>query len=162
MSMVDWIHGTSYATAIRESQVIYPLLQCVHIIGIGMFVGGVVLVNLRLAGLGRDIALVDFSRHAMRVAWIGLAMILVAGIHMGGSFIDVFAVSTVMRLKLLLVILAIGNAVIIQRGIAGTNASWLVTPPNAAQARNWATIGIAVLLTIITLGKLLAYIGGKD
>lgn len=162
MTPVEWLHGTAYATAIRESQVIYPLLQCVHILGISMFVGAVAAVNLRVAGIGRAVGLVDFSRHAMRIAWIGLALILITGLNMATGFVDVFVASTVMRLKLLLVVLAIVNAVIIHRNSVGTGARWISMPPNGARARTWTSIGIAALLTIITLGKLLAYIGGKD
>jgi hypothetical protein len=161
-SIIEQIYGTSYATAIRESQVIYPLLQCGHIIGIGMFVGAVMLVNLRIAGAGLTINLVDFSRHAMRGAWIGLLLILGSGLPMAGSYITVFAVNPVMGLKLTLVMAAICNALIIYCATAGADARWLRDPPDPAHARKWAALGISVLLTIISLGKLLAYIGGKD
>lgn len=163
MSLIEWVQNSTYAAEIRESQYIYPLLQCIHITGIGMFAGSVALVNLRLAGIGRAVPLIDFSRHAMQVAWLGLALILLTGVNMALSFIEVFAVSPVMQAKLCLVVLAIGNAVIIQRNIAGgDHAVWMLAPPSAAKARGWVTIGIAVLIAVITLGKLLAYIGGKD
>ena len=163
MSLVEVIHNSAYAAHIRESQYIYPLMQCVHITGLAMFAGGVALVNVRVAGLGSAVPLVDLGRHAMRVAWIGLAMIVLTGVNMAASFLEVFAVSTVMQVKLGFILLALANAVILQRGLAGAGgAPWAISPPDPAAARKSAALGIAVLLTIITLGKLLAYIGGKD
>lgn len=163
MSLVEVIHNSAYAAHIRESQYIYPLLQCVHIIGLSMFAGGIGLINARVSGLGASVGLVDFTRHAMRIAWIGLALILVTGINMTASFIEVFAVSTVMQAKLAVIALVLANALIIQRGVAGAGRSaWALNPPNPAAARKWAAIGIVALLVVITLGKLLAYIGGKD
>jgi hypothetical protein len=79
---------------------------------------------------------------------------------MAASFMEVFAVSTVMQAKLAAVGLALVNAAVIQRGLSG--GAWARTEPDPARARKWAAIGIVVLMTIITLGKLLAYIGGKD
>lgn len=167
MSFVDLVHHSAYAAHIRESQYIYPLLQCVHITGIGMFAGGVALVNLRLSGLGGAVTAFDFARHAMRVAWLGLALIVLTGLNMAGAFMQVFAASTVMQVKLVFILLAVVNAAIIQRGISGVGTGgeatrWAISPPNPKVARNWAAAGITVLVVIITLGKLLAYIGGKD
>lgn len=163
MSFVDLVHNSAYAAHIRQSQYIYPLLQCVHITGIGMFAGGLTLINLRLAGFGGAVPAVDFTRHAMRIAWLGLALIVLTGTNMAGSFMQVFAASTVMQAKLGVIVLALANAVIIQRGIAGGDmARWATSPPDAKAARKWAALGITALLVIITLGKLLAYIGGKD
>lgn len=163
MSIVEMIHASAYAEHIRESQYIYPLLQCVHITGIGMFAGGLSLINLRLAGVGGQVGLAEFARHAMRIAWIGLALIVVTGINMAASFMQVFAVSAVLQTKLAVILFAIANAVIVQRGIAGgAGARWVLNPPPSEKTRKWAVAGIAVLVVIITLGKLLAYIGGKD
>lgn len=160
-AFVAWVHATETATVIRESQVIYPLLQCVHILGIGLFAGGVIMTNLRVVGAGQAIALGDFAQHAMRVAWIGLAMILGTGLFMAASFIDVFWVSTVMQLKVIAVLFAVANAVVLQRFLVAPSGSPIPVEPDA-RARALAATGIAVLLAIITLGKLLAYIGGKD
>lgn len=68
-----------------------------------------------------------------------------------------------MQVKLGFILLALANAVILQRGLAGAGgAPWAISPPDPAAARKWAALGIAVLLTMITLGKLLAYIGGNE
>lgn len=163
MALVELIHNSAYAAHIRESQFIYPLLQCAHIIGLSMFAGGVGLSNARVSGVGAGVGLVDFASHAMRIAWIGFAIVLVTGINMAASFLEVFAVSTVMQAKLCVIALVLVNAAVIQRGIAGADRSpWAVSPPDPAAARKWAAAGVAALLVVITLGKLLAYIGGKD
>lgn len=161
--MIEWLQASAYAAQIRESQFIYPLLQSVHICAIAMFAGSMMLVNLRLAGVGRSIPLLDFNRHVLPVAWLGVALFGLTGLNMAVGFIEVFAVNPVMQTKLVLVGFAIANAAFIQRNVSGgSSARWAIAPPSEGQARAWGAICISILLTLIILGKLLAYIGGKD
>lgn len=159
---VHAINESAFAVSIRESQSAYPLLQVVHIIGISLFAGGMIFANLRVAGVGQRVPLVDFVRYCTRTALFGLALVLVAGLSMYASFAEVFYVSTVMRTKLALLLLAFANLTILVRGSRGDNPRWHDAAPDPQRARKWATLGIAICLSLITLGKLLAYIGGKD
>lgn len=160
--MIEWLHATQFATYIRESNDIYPFLQCVHIVGIGMFLGAVGSVNLRLAGLGSAVGLGDFAAHAMRVAWVGLALILMTGVPMFVSFINVFAISTVMRIKFAFIAIVVVNAIVLQRRLIGPGAAWTVQLPDRRALLTGVILASSAMLTLITLGKLLAYIGGKD
>lgn len=160
--MIEALNNSGFAVAVRESQVIYPLLQFSHIIGFSLFAGGVVLANLRVAGVGSNVSLVEFVRYAVRVALAGFAMVLAAGLAMFVAFSEVFSKSEVMGLKMGLLLLALGNVAILQRGVSGANPGWATAPPNSVAARKWVALGVALFVALVVLGKLLAYIGGKD
>ena len=160
--MIHAIHMSGLSVAIRESQLIYPLLQVAHIVGISLFAGGTIFANLRVAGVGRNVPLVDFIRYTTRISTLGLALVVTAGALMFAAFADVFFVSTVMRIKLLILLLALANLSILRRRVSGPEPIWRTTPPDPVAARKWCAIGITVFLALVTLGKLLAYIGGKD
>lgn len=160
--MLHAIYESGFAVAIRESQTIYPMLQVVHIIGLSLFAGALMFANLRVAGVGGNVPLVEFVRYATRLALAGIAIVLVTGSLMFAAFADVFVVSTVMRFKLILVLLALANFGLLWRNVSGPDPIWTRAPADPAAARKWAALAIIVLLAIVTLGKLLAYIGGKD
>lgn len=160
--IVHAINDSAFAIGMRESQSAYPLLQVIHIIGFSLFAGGMIFANLRVAGVGQKVPLVDFVRYCTRISMAGLALVLVAGLSMYASFAEVFYVSTVMRTKLVVLLLAFANLAILVRGSGGVSPRWHEVPPDSKRARNWAALGIAACLLLITLGKLLAYIGGKD
>lgn len=162
MSWVTVLHETALAEQVRDSQYLYPLLQCVHVVGLSMFAGSLALVNLRLAGVGQAVALHDFARHALRIAWLGFVMVLITGASMAVGFIDVFSVSTVMQIKLTLVALLLINALVLQQKTACAQAPWAIKPPAPRVVRCWVTVAITLIFTVVALGKLLAYIGGKD
>lgn len=162
MSIITWMQESAYATGIRESSLAYPLFQVVHIWGVGLFAGALGFANLRLSGVANNLNLIEFTRHAMRIAWLGLALILFAGLNMAYSFIAVFSISPVFGLKMACFALILINAFYIQKNIQGENAIWISSPPDAKKVKTWASLCIALLFIIIALGKLLAYIGGKD
>lgn len=163
--IVEAIHALNeapIAAAIRESQSAYPLLQVVHIVGFSLFIGAMTFANLRVAGAGSKVPLLDFVRYSTRIALFGLALVLLAGGAMFISFADIFFVSDVMRLKLIVLVVALGNLVILVRGSLGSSPRWFDQAPDPVRARKWVALSITACLLIITLGKLLAYIGGKD
>ncbi len=160
--MIQAINGSGLAVLIRESLVIYPLLQVSHILGLSLFAGAVFVANLRLVGVGGNLPLVDLVRYCVRVAGVGLAILAVAGVLMAIGFAEVFYVSPVMRLKLAVLLIAIANFVVLWRGSVSVSAPWRSAAPDRSKAGLWVAVGIAALLTLVTLGKLLAYIGGKD
>jgi hypothetical protein len=160
--MIQAINASGFAVTIRESQLIYPFLQVGHLVGLCLFAGGVLVANLRLVGIGARLPLVDLVRYCARVAAVGGVILAIAGLLMVTAFAEVFYASWVMRTKLLVVLVAATNLVVLWQGSAGPAAKWRLAAPDPGKARIGVIIGIAALLTLITLGKLLAYIGGKD
>jgi hypothetical protein len=52
LSLCQWIHQTPLSIAIRESIWVYPILNVLHCVGILLVAGTIVVVDLRLLGLG--------------------------------------------------------------------------------------------------------------
>jgi hypothetical protein len=157
MSLIERIDASAYAEWIRNSDVLYPWLQVLHIIGLTLVVGSLIVSNVRLLGAGQSLPLRDFSRHLYRWVLLGALLILLTGTHMGLSFFAVFAINPVMWIKLGLLALAIVVNVPLYRW------AFAAVPQPAGGARKaLAVLSITLLLSIIVMGKLLAYIGGKD
>jgi lysylphosphatidylglycerol synthetase-like protein (DUF2156 family) len=48
----QWIENTGLGEAIRESKWLFPVIESVHLLGLAMIGGAILVVDLRLAGLG--------------------------------------------------------------------------------------------------------------
>jgi hypothetical protein len=48
----EWVYQTSLGEMIRESTWLFPIIEAVHLLGFGLTLGAVLLVDLRLLGAG--------------------------------------------------------------------------------------------------------------
>ena len=137
----QWASGSSIA---------YPLASVVHLLGLVMLVGGIGIVDLRVAGAFRSLPLEPLTRALTPIAIGGLLLMVPSGATMVAADAAV-AQSTVFRWKLGLIGVALANAAIFRllwRGQMGD-------PPIIA--RLMAAGSILLWLTIGALGRMIAY-----
>jgi hypothetical protein len=86
LNFVQWLQSTGYATAIRESWYVYPTIMSLHLVGIAMFGGLILVTDLRLLGVvmrKRPVAdVIEGLRSAKR--W-GLLLVVTCGFLMFSS-----------------------------------------------------------------------------
>ncbi len=138
--------------ALRESYLVYPLVNTLHIVGIALLFGAIVPLDLRLAGWRRDEAPLDgLSRLLLPVAISGFLLAALAGLLLFATDARAYAASTLFQAKLLLIALALANAVALRR------IDWR----NAGSSRRVALAGAASMLLwlgAILLGRLIGYL----
>ncbi len=137
------------------SAVAYPLANVVHLLGLVMLVGAIGIVDLRLAGAFRSIPAAALSRALTPIAIVGLALMVPSGATMFAADAAALAGSGVFRTKLLLIGLALTNAVAFRWLWHGRIAGWDDAPPIAG--RLMAAASIALWLAIGALGRMIAY-----
>jgi hypothetical protein len=76
-----WLQGSAIGHAMRESGVwTYGVVNLVHILGVASLFGAVLVLDLRLLGLWRNITLAAISRPTVPVAVTGFAMAAISGV----------------------------------------------------------------------------------
>ena len=60
----------------------YPALEVLHIVGIALLVGSLVLFELRVWGLAAALPVPEFARLALGVSWLGFALAAASGLTM--------------------------------------------------------------------------------
>ena len=89
----------------------YPIANLVHILGLIMLVGGIGILDLRLAGLFRRIPTAALAAALTPIAIAGLLLMIPSGATMFASDASTLVNSVTFRTKLLLILVALANAI---------------------------------------------------
>ncbi len=149
--LLEAIELAAPVAALRESTFAFPLVNALHIIGIALLFGSIVALDLRLLGWRRDAGPAQaFTSLLVPVAIGGLLVAIPTGLLMFATDARAYAGSALFQAKMVVVALAIGNAL------------WL----RAAQRRGpmpqlresfAAAASILLWLGAIVLGRMVGY-----
>ena len=152
------IEAMPAAVAMRHELWLYPAVEIVHIAGFVMLVGTIVVVDLRLLGLGRTLSVRALTRHV--VPWSAGAFVLIVptGLLMFTAHASDFVSNRAFQLKLLLIVCAGTNAALFHVSTYRSVDAWDrdAAPPPAARAH--AGLSLALWFGVIACGRLLAYV----
>ncbi|NBT84614.1 MAG: hypothetical protein EBT58_07175 [Betaproteobacteria bacterium] len=79
---LEAIEGLWLAQAMRHSLWLYPTVETLHLWGIGLLFGSVVLMDLRVLGLAKDIDFASLSRFAVPLSITGFCLAMITGLLM--------------------------------------------------------------------------------
>ena len=154
----QWLETTSASQALAGSIWTYPILESLHAVGVAVFLGLLLVWDLRLLGL-------LFGRVPVTEVWARLIPWIAAGaLFMMASGIALFVAKPVyswghvfFRIKLVALILALANAVAFHFGIERRVVDWdcVPIPPRAARVAGWCSI--ALWAVIVVAGRLIGY-----
>jgi hypothetical protein len=144
------LHELPLAVFIRTSHYVYPLLEAVHITGIAMLLGTLLLVDLRILGAGRALPAPQLARYALPWSIGGFAVLAASGSLMFLSRIGEFVANPVFVWKFGLITLAAVNAAALhlRGGVARRDA--------AAKAQ--ALLSLGLWLAVVACGRMIAYV----
>jgi hypothetical protein len=75
-----WIEHTPVAEVMRNSRVLFPLVESVHLVGLALFAGPLFLINLGLLGLAmRRQPVAQFAAALLPWTRCGIVLLLVTG-----------------------------------------------------------------------------------
>jgi hypothetical protein len=101
---------TAYFSPLRTHPFAYPALEVVHIIGIALLLGNLVLLELRVFGFGKTLPVKDLARLALMLVISGFGLVAASGLLMFASQAGELLGNRAFTLKMLLLTLAACNA----------------------------------------------------
>lgn len=125
----EWLASTHGSIALHESLYVWPLIESVHVLALGIFVGLAAMMDLRL--LGVTMRTIPMSRVARKLLpWItaGFVVIMITGVVVFYANPVHFYHNIFFRLKLVLLILAGANVWVFHAGIWLSVAAWDLDP----------------------------------
>jgi hypothetical protein len=156
MTPAGAIETSGVARWMREALWAYPTVEAVHIVGLAIVVGSIVMFDLRLLGLSRGLSVARLSRHTLPWTLGAFAAVGFTGVLMFTAHANDFLTNPVFMLKMGLILLAGINAGMLHAGAMRHAAQWdLGLPP--ARVRVAAALSILLWIGVIFCGRFLAY-----
>ena len=155
---LHWLEASAVAGAVRRSVFLYPAIECVHLIGIGLLFGGIVALDLRLLGFSRALTASKASRHLLPLATSGFLLTELSGAFLFIADATELIGNRAFQLKVGLMALAGLNAAAFHFGSFRTIAGWDEGHASPAAARLSALLSILIWTAVIILGRAIAYV----
>ncbi|MBY3036258.1 DUF6644 family protein [Rhizobium laguerreae] len=148
MDTFEWLSATTPALALRRSGTLYMFVNAAHILAIGLLVGAILPLDLRLAGFFRKVPVEIVAPFLSRAAGVGLAAAIVTGFGLFSVRAVEYAGNPAFLAKLCLIALGLLNLAIIHfgRGWKMAVSSGIVRPGLRFSAALSAAIWIAAVI----------------
>jgi hypothetical protein len=157
MSFWEQLASLPLAILVKESPWVYPLLETVHVLGLGLLFGGIFMLDLRLLGMSRALPMRLVAHHLLPWVWLGFALNVTTGILMFLSAAPDFAENWSFRAKIALIALAGLNMALFHRGSYRTVDGWDLDAPTPMSAKTAAFMSILLWTAIIVAGRMMAF-----
>ncbi|NBQ09150.1 MAG: hypothetical protein EB091_05425 [Betaproteobacteria bacterium] len=100
----------SVLSSLAEHPWAYPAFQVVHLVGMSLLLGNLVLLELRVFGLGSTLPIHDLARLSLAVVIAGFTLLLISGLLMFATQALELLANRVFLWKIMLIMLAAMNA----------------------------------------------------
>jgi hypothetical protein len=161
VSPIGAIEGSALGQAMRQWLWLYPSVETVHIVGIGLLFGSIAVFDLRLLGFSRSISAKTLARHVLPWTAASFLLIVPSGLMMFTAHATEFIDSPVFVIKMCLIMAAGLNAALFHTMTFRTADVWdseemrkLPPPPSARAA---GAVSLLLWISVIACGRLLAY-----
>jgi hypothetical protein len=154
----EWLNDTTLATSIRESDVVFPVIETVHVLAITLLAGTVAIVDLRLLGvvLKRE-RVSQVAGQILPLTWAGFVAMFLSGALLFLAEAAKAYSNQAFRFKMLLLIVAGLNPLLFHSTVYRSVASWDDATVTPRRARAAAVLSLTLWSAIIVAGRAIAY-----
>ncbi len=149
------LEASAWALGVRDSTWIYPLANLVHLLGLTLLVGPIVVLDLRLLGVARSIEVSALSRLLTPIAIGGLLLSIASGSVLFIADAGALVTNAVFLIKMSLLAAGVLNAVAFRLVWQSRLRRWDFRPPPVGRLQ--AVASISIWLCTATSGRLIAY-----
>lgn len=152
-----WLETTGVATAMRQWQWLYPIVEIVHIAGFVVLVGAAFMFDARLLGRSRALPVSALGRHLLPWARWSVLVIVPSGALMFVAHATEMATNPAFRVKLILLGAALLNAAVFRRWPFRSVGDWDTEVVGPGAARAAGVLSLMLWTGVIACGRLIAY-----
>jgi hypothetical protein len=154
-----WLEASPFGAFTRGLGVwSYGIINLVHILGIVMLFGSILLLDLRLLGVWRSIPLSALSRPTVTLAMTGFFIAVASGIPMLAVKAGDYSDNPFLLIKFPAIALALLNVWLVHRSEAWrAHRERALVPHEQRRLALGASLSLAFWLTAITSGRMIGY-----
>jgi len=156
-SLCQWLYDIPTVAALRESDDVFPILETLHVLGICLMVGTIATVDLRLTGaILRELPVISISKALLPYTWAGFGLMLLTGLPLFAAESVKLYGNSAFRIKLLLLVLAGGNALLFHNTTYGGGLDWGRSHAIPSRVKIFAYTSLLLWFAVIVSGRLIA------
>lgn len=152
------LQDVAVVEALRRSRWVYPLVNAGHIVGIALLFGSMAPLDLRLIGLWRRVPLNQMARTLLPVALAGLLLAVSTGALLFSVSAVRYAGLTLFQIKLLLILGALTNALLLHATTAWGAHHHGELPGTTPRLQVAGALSLGLWLAVIVAGRMLGYL----
>lgn len=143
----------------RESGVwTYAIVNLAHVLGIATLFGSILVLDLRLIGLGRRVSLAALSSFVVPIATTGFAIAATTGLGLLATKATEYVGNPFLLIKFPAIALGLANALILQQTQAWrAHRTRDLTPGEQTHLAILGGVSLACWLTAVVAGRMIAY-----
>jgi Family of unknown function (DUF6644) len=155
---LEWLGQTPWSVKLLESIWAWPLLESAHVLGITLFVGTTMMMDLRLMGVTfGGIRASDFTSRMLPWTRAGFAAMLTTGLLVFYSNPVHYYHNIFFRFKIILLVLAGLNVWLFHSKIHRQVADWDLQDKPPRAARIAGGVSIVAWMLVVMCGRFIAY-----
>jgi hypothetical protein len=159
LSFAQWIQATDFFTALRGSAYVYPIVLTLHMCGIALFGGMVLMTDLRLLGVSmKKYPIADVVDQFRGLKHLGLLLIVVCGLLMAGAKAEEYYYNLAFWIKMSILSLIIVHAIVFRGSVYRRAAEFDKAPEIPGQAKLAATLSLILWSGMVIAGRTIGYI----
>jgi hypothetical protein len=152
------IANTDLFTAVRESQLVYPVVLSTHLTCIAIFGGLILMTDLRLLGVAlKGLTISEVVAGTRPWKRLGFVVMVTCGILLGGAKFDTYYDNPYFQVKMALLLLVFVHAMIFRRSVYRNTAALDQAAEIPRVAKIAATVSLVLWLGIMSMGRWIAY-----
>lgn len=158
LGFCHWLQNTSWATGIRQSDFLFPLIEGSHILALSLSVGLVLMLDLRLLRVVLPTEAVStVMRQLMPWALPGFAVMFLTGLLLFFAQAEKVYTNSYFRVKMILLVLLGINALVFQFKFYPALGEWDLSETVPSGVRLIAIFSLVFWMVVIACGRLMAY-----
>jgi hypothetical protein len=157
-ALLGWFQESGLAERIRESLYIFPTLEAIHVVGLTLVFGTILILDLRLLGLASTNRPVHrVVADVLKWTWVTFALTAVTGAFMFITNALVYFDNIYFRIKIALLVLAGVNMLAFELTARRTINEWDAARSAPRAGRVVAMLSIAIWVGVIFAGRMIGF-----
>ncbi len=157
-TLLQWIQGTSVATAVREGASLFPWIECAHVLALTLVVGSIGMIDLRLMGLGRAERTISQSTAALLpITWCAFVCAAITGGLLFSSNATGYGHNVYFQAKMALIALAGVNMGVYHRFIGRKASTWGIGELPPPPARVVGALSLCLWIAVVACGRWIGF-----
>jgi hypothetical protein len=134
----------------------YPTFETLHYVGLSLLVGGIMLIDLRVLGVARQLPLKSMI-GLLPFVWVGFVINATTGTLLFIYGATSFGLNKAFYLKMVFMVIAGLNAFAFDLAVRRASSDWVGADRPPSYVKVFATLSFVLWLCVVTAGRWMAY-----